>query len=302
MPIPRHLVSACDLGVSDITSILDEADAFRSGRKPYSHLAAEKVLALLFFEPSTRTRFSFEVAFKRLGGGVIGFTDPSTSAMGKGETLDDSIRIIQSYADLMVIRHADEDAVRLAANYNRIPVINAGNGIHEHPTQALLDLYTIRDLKGGVNGLQIAVCGDLKHGRDIHSLALFLARYKVEVLLVAPPPFGMPDFVLKEWKRQGFSNYSTVGRLEDLPTGVDVLYLNRIQRERLTSQPGDTDFHALTEEIVATLDPATIILNPLPRSHETPTWFDTDPRAKYFEQAANGVWVRMGLFSKLLVE
>jgi len=282
--------------------IFDAADAFRSDRKPYSNLVAGKVAALLFFEPSTRTRFSFEIAFKKLGGAVVGFSDASTSSMGKGETFEDTVRIIQQYVDVMVIRHPDEDSLRLATADARIPVINAGNGSQEHPTQALLDLYTVRQLKGRINGLQIALCGDLRHGRDIHSLAILLALYDVEVILVAPPSFGMADFVQREWELRGFSKYSTVSRLKDLPGDVDVLYLNRIQRERLAVQPAEVDFHVLNDDFLARLDSKTVILNPMPRSHETPTWLDSDPRAKYFEQAANGLWVRMALFSMMLVE
>jgi len=299
----KNLISSNDLSLNDINNIFDQAKNFESSNISYSTLLSNKFLASMFFEPSTRTRFSFEVAFRKLGGNVFGFSDPSRTAMGKGESFIDTVRIIQNYSDIIVLRHPFEGYAKLASENSEVPIINAGDGTNEHPTQALTDLYTIKKIKGKIDGLKIAICGDLKNGRDIHSLCLLLSNYKVEVFLIAPPIFQLPNFVMREWETSKFNNFSIKNKLQDLSEDVDVLYLNRIQKERIKNKEllnTEIDFHKLNNEIVSKLHQQTIILNPMPRSDELPLWIDSDPRAKYFEEAKNGLWLRMSLFYYIL--
>lgn len=273
----------------------------KSGEK--LELLNGKILASLFFEPSTRTRFSFESAMERLGGSVISTTGFSFSSMNKGETLEDTIKTIERYADVIVIRHPEKGSAQIAADCSKKPVINAGDGDGEHPTQALLDFYTIKKEKGKVDGLKIALVGDLKYGRTIHSLLTLLSRYDtVDFYLVSPEELKIPEKYLDLLKERGLSFMET-GNMEEVISEVDVLYMTRIQKERF-SEPEQyerlKDSFVLNKKTLAKAKNDMVIMHPLPRVSEISCDVDEDKRAKYFDQVENGLYVRMALFTLVL--
>lgn len=305
----RSLVALRDLSVPEIMRILDVADGMARGigfddpatRSPVTPL--DRILASLFFEPSTRTRLSFESAMLRLGGQVIGFADPSGSSVSKGETLADTIRMAMGYADIIVMRHPLAGAARVAAEASSVPVINAGDGPHEHPTQTLTDLFCIRRERGTLEGLRVGLCGDLKYGRTVHSLAPIMARLGSEVVCIAPDELRMPGRWMDEV--EGISGKRPVEhrRLEEALPGLDVLYMTRVQRERF-ERPEDYErvkgVYVLTPDLMTLAPEKMIVMHPLPRVDEISTGVDTDKRALYFRQAAGGVPVRMALIALLL--
>lgn len=261
-----------------------------------------KVMASLFFEPSTRTSFSFQSAMQRLGGGVFGFTDPATTSASKGETLADTIRVVSAYSDAVVIRSKLEGAAQAAALYSTVPVVNAGDGGHQHPTQTLTDLATIAQLRGKIGGITIGLCGDLKYGRTVHSLVMALEKFdNVRFVLITPPELKMPDYMLDHMRRTG-QNFTEVTSLEDTLPELDVLYMTRIQRERF---PDYNDYlrlrgvYVLTKDKLRAAKSDMTILHPLPRYDEMGYDVDDDPRAKYFDQVRYGMLIRMALLANL---
>lgn len=300
----RDIISVRDLSRGEIDHILDAAKkmvpAARGEREDRS--LAGKVLGTMFFEPSTRTRLSFESAMTRLGGGVLGFADPSITSLTKGETLADTVRMVESYADAVVLRHPHEGAARLAAKFSSIPVINGGDGAGQHPTKTLLDLYTIWSEKGGIEGQKVALLGDLKYGRTVHSLTYALTRYGVDLYTVAPPQLQMPKEIVEYTKEKGVELTST-SSLDEVIREVDVLYVTRIQKERF---PDPTEYmkvagiYQVNKRVLRDAKPDMIVMHPLPRVDEIHPEVDETPHAKYFIQAFNGVPVRMALLSLIL--
>ncbi len=261
-----------------------------------------KILATLFYEPSTRTRLSFESAMIRLGGSVIGFSGIESSSVAKGESLSDTIRTVASYSDIIAIRHPSEGAARVAAEYSKVPVINAGDGGHQHPTQTLLDLFTIKKKKDTIKSLNIMLAGDLKFGRTTHSLALALARFGVNLFFSSPPGLEMPDYIIRTLKEEYAINSYISNDIRDYINEVDVIYMTRVQRERLVEAEylKYRGSYILTKEILREMKKDAIIMHPLPRVDEISKDVDLDSRAVYFEQAFFGVPVRMALISILL--
>ncbi|MDD5689244.1 MAG: aspartate carbamoyltransferase [Caldisericia bacterium] len=261
-----------------------------------------KILATLFYEPSTRTRLSFESAMIRLGGSVIGFSGIESSSVSKGESLSDTIRTVASYSDIIAIRHPSEGAARVAAEYSKVPVINAGDGGHQHPTQTLLDLFTIKKKKDTIKSLNIMLAGDLKFGRTTHSLALALARFGVNLFFSSPPGLEMPDYIIRTLKEEYGINSYISNDIRDYINKVDVIYMTRVQRERLVEAEylKYRGSYILTKEILREMKKDAIIMHPLPRVDEISKDVDLDSRAVYFEQAFFGVPVRMALISILL--
>ena len=294
-PMARSLVSISDLSKGEIEAILAQAKQFKTASCP--PLLKGKILASCFFEPSTRTRLSFETAMLRLGGTYIGFSDAGTTSAKKGESLADSMRVIGSYADALVIRHPLEGSARVAADVAGKPVINAGDGANQHPTQTLLDLFSILECHGKIDHLHIALAGDLKFGRTVHSLALALAHYPVRLYFTAPETLSLPESITAELKRRGvkFSFHST---LEEIIPKIDLLYMTRIQKERFSeSRPPSC---LLKKKHLEKAKETLRILHPLPRVDEIEESIDETPFAAYFQQAANGVPVRMAVLTHLL--
>lgn len=305
----RSLVSLQDLTDDEVVGILDLADrmaesiGFAGGAKRAPADPLDRILATLFFEPSTRTRLSFESAMLRLGGQVIGFADPSMSSTKKGEFLADTVRMAGAYADIIVIRHPLAGSAKVAADYAPVPVINGGDGPHEHPTQTLTDLFCIRRSKGKLDGLMIGLCGDLLHGRTVHSLAPAMARLGSELICIAPEELRMPEEVLAEVEGIAGRRPWQVASLEAALPKLDALYMTRVQAERFETPEAYErvkGVYVLTPELMALAPPEMIVLHPLPRIDEIAPGVDGDPRAEYFEQAAGGVPVRMALMSLLL--
>lgn len=295
----RHLIHADDLERPLIEALLKHSSAMEAvAAEPGARPLEGRILATLFFEPSTRTRLSFEAAMLRLGGAVISTADAgTTSSAAKGETLEDAIRVISGYADLLVLRHPQAGAAARAAAVATVPVINAGDGIGQHPTQALLDLYTITREHGRLDGLRIGLCGDLRHGRTVHSLALLAGRFDLrELVLIAPQALQMPDEVLHRLHERGVP-IRQVDDLEGALTGLDVLYQTRLQRERLAETSADAHLGGfrITPERMRRLPAHAIVMHPLPRTDEIDPAVDRDPRAAYFRQAHNGLFVRMAI-------
>ncbi len=299
-----HVVSIKEFKREEIDTVLDNAKEMlpvAEGER-ISHELDGKILATLFFEPSTRTMLSFEAAMIRLGGRIIGFSNPKQSSVKKGETLADTIRMASSYADIIVLRHPQEGAARLASKFSSKPVINAGDGAGQHPTQTLLDLFTIREEKGGISGKHIGIAGDLKYGRTVHSLTHALAMYGVELTFIAPEALQMPKENTRELKREGIE-YKKAPGLESVIDELDVLYMTRIQRERF---PNEEEYEKvasglkLDTDMLENVRDEMIIMHPLPRVDEISSDVDHTKYAKYFQQAANGVPTRMALMSLLL--
>ena len=300
----RHLIDPLDFSVEEIDALLDLAGEIERNREKYSHLCDGRALATLFYEPSTRTRLSFEAAMLNLGGRVLGFASADSSSAAKGESISDTIRVVSCYADICAIRHPKEGAPKVASQFSGIPVINAGDGGHQHPTQTLTDLLTIRSLKGRLGDLTIGLCGDLKFGRTVHSLIKSLSRYQgLRFALISPDELRLPDYIRKEvLDREGIP-YEEVSDLEDVMGKLDILYMTRVQRERFFNEEDYVrlkDCYILTSKKMAAAKPDMAVLHPLPRVNEIATEVDSDPRAAYFKQAQYGVYVRMALIATLL--
>lgn len=300
----RSLLEPMDFSLEELDGIFDLADRIIADPQKYAHACDGKLLATLFYEPSTRTRFSFEAAMLRLGGQVIGFSEPNSSSVAKGESIADTIRTISCYADVAVMRHPKEGAPRVAANSTDMPVINAGDGGHQHPTQTLTDLLTIRRTLGTFENITVGCCGDLKFGRTVHSLIKALSRYKnVKFVLISPEELTIPDYVRKEVLIKNNIEFKEVRTMQEALGEVDVLYMTRVQRERFFNEDDYIrlkDTYILDNEKMQLAKKDMIVLHPLPRVNEISTEVDSDPRAKYFEQAKNGMFVRMALIMSLL--
>lgn len=300
----KDLTNIKDLKTCDIEYIFNITEEMLKNLEEAKilNLCSGKILATLFYEPSTRTRLSFESAMIRLGGSVIGFSGAESSSVSKGESLADTIRTVANYSDIIVIRHSSEGAARIAAEYSKIPVINAGDGGHQHPTQTLLDLFTIKKKKGRINGLNVMLAGDLKFGRTTHSLALALARYGVNLYFSSPPGLEMPDYIIRTLTEDYGINILINHDIREQISEMDVIYMTRVQRERLVEAEylKYRGSYILTAEILNEVKSDAIIMHPLPRVDEISKEVDMDSRAIYFEQAYFGVPVRMALISILL--
>ena len=300
----RSILEPMDMTTAELEEIFDLADAIIDDPEKFAHACDGKLLATLFYEPSTRTRFSFEAAMLRLGGKVIGFSEPNSSSVAKGESIADTIRTIACYADIAVMRHPKEGAPRIAANNTDMPVINAGDGGHQHPTQTLTDLLTIRSLKGHLDNLTIGLCGDLKFGRTVHSLIDALIRYEnVRFVLISPEELRIPSYIREDVLNAHNIPYTEVERLEDAMPELDILYMTRVQKERFFNEEDYIrlkDFYILTKDKMDLAKEDMLVLHPLPRVNEISVEIDDDPRAAYFRQAQYGVYVRMALILTLL--
>ncbi|MBE5036601.1 aspartate carbamoyltransferase [Subdoligranulum sp. DSM 109015] len=300
----RHLIDPLDITMEESLRLMDLADRICQNPAAYQDVAARKKLATLFYEPSTRTRLSFEAAMLNLGGKVLGFPDAGVSSATKGETVADTIRVISCYADIAAMRHPKEGAPLRASRYSRIPVINAGDGGHSHPTQTLLDMLTIRRRKGRLDHLTIGFCGDLKFGRTVHSLIKSLARCEgMKFILISPEELRVPDYIIHEFLEPKNIPYVEVRSLEDALPDLDILYMTRVQKERFFNEEDYVrlkNSYILTESKLALAQKDMAVLHPLPRVNEITLDVDNDPRAAYFEQVQNGVYVRMALIMTLL--
>ncbi|MGN0316637.1 MAG: aspartate carbamoyltransferase [Lachnospira sp.] len=300
----RHLLSPLDFSVEELDSLLDLARDISINPEKYSHVCDGKKLATCFYEPSTRTRLSFEAAMLNLGGSVLGFSEASSSSAAKGESVSDTIRVISCYADICAMRHPKEGAPMVAASKSGIPVINAGDGGHQHPTQTLTDLMTIRELKGRLDNFTIGLCGDLKFGRTVHSLINSLVRYSnVKFVLISPKELRVPDYIRDDVLKENNCEFIEVENLEEVMPELDILYMTRVQRERFFSEDEYLrmkDFYILDKSKMALAKDDMYVLHPLPRVNEISVEVDDDPRAAYFKQAQFGVYVRMALIMTLL--
>ena len=300
----RHLMSPLDFSVDELDKLLDLANDIEKYPQKYAHACEGKKLATCFYEPSTRTRLSFEAAMLNLGGSVLGFASADSSSAAKGESVSDTIRIISCYADICAMRHPKEGAPLVASQKSRIPVINAGDGGHQHPTQTLTDLLTIRSLKGRLGNLTIGLCGDLKFGRTVHSLISALIRYPgIRFVLISPEELRIPSYIREDVLAANNIPFTEVERLEDAMPDLDVLYMTRVQKERFFNEE---DYVRLKNSYILTSDKMALakehmaVLHPLPRVNEISVEVDDDPRAAYFRQAQYGVYVRMALILTLL--
>ena len=300
----RHLMSPLDFSVEELDRLLDLAHDIEKNPDKYAHLCDGKRIATLFYEPSTRTRLSFEAAMMNLGGKVLGFSSADSSSAAKGESVSDTIRMVSCYADIIAMRHPKEGAPLVASMVSSIPVINAGDGGHQHPTQTLTDLLTIRSLKGRLDNLTIGLCGDLKFGRTVHSLIEALVRYEnVSFVLISPEELRVPDYIREDVLEANHKNYKEVIRLEEALPHLDLLYMTRVQRERFFNEEDYIrmkDFYILDKAKMALAPDDMLVLHPLPRVNEISTEVDSDPRAAYFKQVQYGVYVRMALILTLL--
>jgi aspartate carbamoyltransferase catalytic subunit len=298
----RHLIEPGDLTVSEIDEICSLAEQMNVDPVSFQDVCRGKILATLFFEPSTRTRLSFEAAMLHMGGTVEGFADASVTSGTKGETLADTIRVVSSYVDVIAMRNPKEGAALLASKYSAVSIINAGDGGHSHPTQTLTDLVTIRRLMGDYQGLTVGFCGDLKFGRTVHSLTQAMSRYKGnKFVFISPKELCMPDYMIKQLEANGIS-YSTAERLEDVMGELDVLYMTRVQKERFFNEQDYIrlkDSYILDREKMKLAKQRMIVLHPLPRVNEISPEVDEDPRAAYFKQVKFGMYARMALMAKL---
>lgn len=302
----RHLIGIEDLSVSEIESLISTAEDIMASPERYSAVASGKKLATLFYEPSTRTRLSFEAAMMELGGGVLGFSEAQSSSAAKGESVADTAKVISCFADIMVMRHFKEGAPMVAAMNSDIPVINAGDGGHNHPTQTLTDLLTIKCEKGRLSGLTVGLCGDLKFGRTVHSLITALSRYEgIRFVLISPKELTIPDYVKGETLDRKGIPYVETTSLEDSLPELDILYMTRVQRERFFNEQ---DYIRLKDSYILTLEklelakPDLCIMHPLPRVNEIAVGVDKDSRACYFRQVLYGKYIRMALIKMLLEE
>lgn len=299
----RHLMSPLDFSTEELNQLFNLANDIENNMEKYSHACTGKKLATCFYEPSTRTRLSFESAMLNLGGSVIGFSDAGSSSASKGESVSDTIRVISCFADICAMRHPKEGAPMVAAGKSSIPVINAGDGGHQHPTQTLTDLLTIRSLKGRLDHFTIGLCGDLKFGRTVHSLINALIRYEgVKFIFISPRELMVPDYITDMLKEKNVP-YEEVIRLESIMPELDLLYMTRVQKERFFNEEDYVrlkDFYILDKQKMALARPDMLVLHPLPRVNEISVEVDDDPRAAYFRQVQYGVYVRMALILTLL--
>ena len=300
----RHLIDTTDISVAEVDQILETALDIIANRKKYSEACKGKKLATLFYEPSTRTRLSFTSAMMELGGNVLGFSDAASSSVSKGETVADTVRVIGCFADIIAMRHSKEGAPLVASHYANVPIINAGDGSHAHPTQTLTDLLTIRREKGRLNNLTIGFCGDLKFGRTVHSLIKALSRYTgINVILIAPEELRLPSYIRREVCDKNLVPTREVETMEEVMSELDILYMTRVQKERFLDEEEFErlkDSFILNPERLRTAKKDMIILHPLPRVNEITRAVDNDPRAAYFRQVENGKFVRMALIYTLL--
>ena len=299
----KHLLSPLDFSVEELDNLMDIAKDIEANPEKYAHACEGKKLATLFYEPSTRTRLSHEAAMINLGGSVLGFSSADSSSASKGESVADTIRVISCFADICAMRHPKEGAAMVASQHATIPVINAGDGGHQHPTQTLTDLQTIRSLHGDLNNFTIGLCGDLKFGRTVHSLINALVRYEgIKFIFISPEELKIPDYVTDMLREKGIP-FQEVIRLEDVMPELDLLYMTRVQKERFFNEEDYVrlkDFYVLTPEKMELAKPDMLVLHPLPRVNEISVEIDDDPRAAYFKQAQFGVYVRMALILTLL--
>ncbi len=300
----QHLINIMDLTTAEIDELIEVAKDILANPEKYQDACRHKILATLFFEPSTRTRLSFESAMLSLGGNVLGFSDSSSSSSAKGESLADTITMVSGYSDIIAMRHPKEGSPIVASEHTAVPIINAGDGGHYHPTQTLTDLLTIKTELGHFDGLTVGLCGDLKYGRTVHSLISAMSRYEnVRFVLISPQELKLPSFVKQTYIKDAGLPYIQSTSLEDVIGDLDILYMTRIQRERF---PDEEDYlrlkdtYILDEEKMKLAKRDMIVLHPLPRVNEISTGVDSDPRALYFKQAYNGKFIRMALIMKLL--
>ncbi|MCI5868553.1 MAG: aspartate carbamoyltransferase [Dorea sp.] len=300
----RHLMSPLDFSVEELDKLMDLANDIEANPEKYAHACEGKKLATLFYEPSTRTRLSHEAAMLNLGGSVLGFSSADSSSAAKGESVSDTIRTISCYADICAMRHPKEGAPMVAAKHSSIPVINAGDGGHQHPTQTLTDLLTIRSLKGHLDNMTIGLCGDLKFGRTVHSLIHALVRYPgIRFVLISPEELRLPSYIRSDVLDRQNIPYEEVVRLEDALPKLDLLYMTRVQRERFFNEEDYVrmkDFYILDAKKMELAPKDMYVLHPLPRVNEISTEVDSDPRAAYFRQVQYGVYIRMALILTLL--
>ena len=300
----RHLMGPLDFTVEEIDKLLDLASDIKAHPEKYAHACEGKKLATLFYEPSTRTRLSHEAAMLNLGGSVLGFSSAASSSATKGETVADTIRMISCFADICAMRHPKEGAALVASEYSSIPVINAGDGGHQHPTQTLTDLMTIRSLKGRLDHMKIGLCGDLKFGRTVHSLIHALVRYPgIEFVLISPEELRLPSYIRQDVLDKNNIPYEEVVRMEDALPELDILYMTRVQKERFFNEEDYVrmkDFYILDAQKMELAKSDMLVLHPLPRVNEIAVEVDKDPRAAYFKQVQYGVYARMALILTLL--
>ena len=300
----RHLMSPMDFSVEELDKLMDLAEKIYKDPAAYAHKCDGRILATCFYEPSTRTRLSFESAMLRLGGQVLGFASADSSSAAKGESVSDTIRIISTYADICAMRHPKEGAPMVAASRSWIPVINAGDGGHQHPTQTLTDLMTIRSLKGSFSNMTIGLCGDLKFGRTVHSLINALCRYEnVSFVFISPPELKIPDYIREDVLIKKNIPFKEVIKLDDVMPELDILYMTRVQRERFFNEEDYVrlkDFYILNKEKMALAKKNMMVLHPLPRVNEISVEVDEDERAMYFKQVKYGMYIRMALILTLL--
>ncbi|MBU3102666.1 aspartate carbamoyltransferase [Clostridium gasigenes] len=302
--INKHLIDPMDFSIYELDEIFKLAQEIIAEPKRFSHMCDGKILAALFYEPSTRTRFSFEAAMMRLGGNILGFSEPNSSSASKGETLADTIKMVSIYADVIAMRHPKEGSARVASKYSSVPVINAGDGGHQHPTQTLTDLLTIKILKKKLTGHTIGICGDLKYGRTVHSLIKAMSRYEnIKFILISPKELKIPEYIKEEILSKNNIEFKEVERLEEVISELDILYMTRIQKERFFNEEEYLrlkDSYILDLEKMSVAKDDMIVMHPLPRVNEIAMEVDYDSRAAYFKQAEYGMYVRMALIVKLL--
>ncbi len=301
---PRHLMNPLDFSVEELEALMDLAGDIEANREKYAHACAGKKLATLFYEPSTRTRLSFEAAMLNLGGSVLGFASEDSSSAAKGESVSDTLSVVSCYADICAIRHPKEGAPLVASQHAAIPVINAGDGGHQHPTQTLTDLLTIRSLDGKIENLTIGLCGDLKFGRTVHSLINALIRYpNIRFILISPPELRVPDYIREDVLVKNNIPFEEVIKLEEAMPSLDILYMTRVQKERFFNEEDDLrmkGFYILDKKKMTLAKDNMLVLHPLPRVNEISVEVDENPRAAYFRQAQYGVYIRMALILTLL--
>lgn len=300
----KHLIDPMDFSVDELENLFKMAEEIIKKEDDFRNICDHKILATLFYEPSTRTRFSFEAAMLRLGGQVIGFSEPGSSSVMKGESIPDTIRTVGSYVDIIAMRHPKEGAPKYASYYSPVPIINAGDGGHQHPTQTLTDLLTIKQSKGRISNLTIGICGDLQFGRTVHSLIKAMSRYKnIKFILISPHELQIPDYIKMEILNKKNIPFIEVERLEEVIDQLDILYMTRVQKERFFNEADYIrlkDSYILDEEKLKLAQKELSILHPLPRVNEISYEVDKDPRAYYFQQVKYGMYIRMALIIKLL--
>lgn len=300
----KHLVEPMDFTVEELDQLFNLAHQIITHPKDFTNICDGKILATLFYEPSTRTRLSFEAAMMRLGGKILGFSEPNSTSISKGETLADTIKMVSIYSDIIAMRHPKEGAAKVASLYSSVPIINAGDGGHQHPTQTLADLLTITTLKDGLHNHVIGICGDLKFGRTVHSLIKAMSRYKDnKFVLISPKELAIPQYIREEVLQKKNIEYMEVERLEDVMENLDILYMTRVQKERFFNEEQYLrlkDSYILDKAKMELAKDDMIVMHPLPRVNEIAYEVDNDKRASYFKQAEYGMYVRMALMIKLL--